>query len=82
MEPLFAGRYGLTLEELNREFDYRTRLLYEMRKRRIFDFNQNQKIFNEYHKDPVAVLRAFGIPLDQEIPEQVSENPAYETVYQ
>jgi len=77
-----AGRYGLTLEELNREFDYRTRLLYEMQKRRIFDFNQNQKIFNEYHKDPVAVLRAFGIPLDQEIPEQVSENPAYETVYQ
>jgi len=56
-----ARRYGLTLEELNREFDLRTRLLYELQKRKIFDFHQTQKIINEYHKDPVAVLTAFGI---------------------
>lgn len=72
-----AERYGLTLEELNREFNYRTKLLFEMQKRRIFDFNQNQKIFNEYHKDPKALLNAFGIPLEEIYPEQESEDSLY-----
>ncbi|MEM0465730.1 MAG: type II/IV secretion system ATPase subunit [Candidatus Pacearchaeota archaeon] len=54
-------RYGLTMEELNREFEIRARLLYELQKRRIHDFNQTQKIINEYHKNPKAVLAAFGL---------------------
>ena len=57
----------------------RTRLLYEMQKRRIFDFNQNQKIFNEYHKDPSAVLKAFGIQFEESTPEPpVFESSLYE----
>jgi hypothetical protein len=32
-----------------------------MQKRKIFDFKQNQKIINQYHKNPEAVLTAFGI---------------------
>ncbi len=72
-----AGRYGLTLEELNKEFDYRTMLLYEMQKRRIFDFNQNQKIFNEYHKDPTALLKAFGIQFEENAPEPGFEDSVY-----
>ncbi|MDD5191963.1 MAG: ATPase, T2SS/T4P/T4SS family [Candidatus Nanoarchaeia archaeon] len=76
-----AERYGLTLEELGKEFEFRTKLLYEMQKRRIFDFNQNQKIFNEYHKDPVAVLKAFGIPFETESAPPEYENPAYEQAY-
>ncbi len=56
-----AQRYGLLIDELNREFDLRTRLLYELQKRKIFDFNQTQKIVNQYHKNPDAVLSAFGI---------------------
>ena len=42
------------------------------------DFNQNQKIFNEYHKDPLAVLRAFGIPIEENVPEQEFENSPYQ----
>ncbi|MFA7708060.1 MAG: type II/IV secretion system ATPase subunit [Candidatus Pacearchaeota archaeon] len=56
-----SKRYGVTIEWLNKEFDLRANLLYEMQKRQIFDFNQTQKIINEYHKNPKAVLESFGI---------------------
>jgi archaeal flagellar protein FlaI len=59
-------RYGLTVSELNKEFDLRSKLLYEMQKRKIFDFNQSQKIINEYYKNPQAVLAAFDIKLEEE----------------
>ena len=54
-------KFGLTTEELNNEFRVRSRLLYEVQKKGIFDFNQVQRIVNEYHKNPKAVLDAFGI---------------------
>jgi len=56
-----AKRYGLTSEELYKEFDRRSRLLYELMRRNIFDFNMTQKIINEYHKNPGTLLAAFGI---------------------
>ena len=56
-----ATKYGLTLDELYKEFELRSRLLYELQKRKIFDFNQNQKIINEYYKNPKGVLKAFGV---------------------
>ena len=56
-----AKRYGLTSEELYKEFDRRSRLLYELMRRNIFDFNMSQKIINEYHKNPGTLLAAFGI---------------------
>jgi len=56
-----SSRYGLTKEELYKEFDRRRRLLYELFKRKIFDFEQVQKEINEYYKNPELVLRKFGI---------------------
>lgn len=56
-----SKKFGTTLEELNNELRVRSRLLYEMQRRKIFDFTQNQKIINQYHKNPEAVLQAFGI---------------------
>jgi len=56
-----TGRFGTDLETLNKEFMLRAKLLYEMQKRKIFDFEQNQKIINQYYKNPKAVLEAFGI---------------------
>jgi hypothetical protein len=32
-----------------------------MQKKGITDFNKNQQIINQYHKDPKTVLTAFGI---------------------
>ncbi|VVB78078.1 Type II/IV secretion system protein [uncultured archaeon] len=56
-----SRKYGMTIDELNRELNLRSKVLYEMQKRGVFDFNQVQKIINQYHKDPKAVLMAFGI---------------------
>ena len=54
-------RYGLSREEIVTEFENRTKLLYEMFKRRIFSFQEVFDIINEYYKTPQAVLTKFGI---------------------
>ncbi|OIO40875.1 secretion system protein E [Candidatus Pacearchaeota archaeon CG10_big_fil_rev_8_21_14_0_10_31_9] len=56
-------RYGLTQEQIQNEFTLRTRLIYEMYKRKIFDFNEIQKIVNEYYKNPEQVIKQFGVHL-------------------
>ena len=62
-------RYGLTDEELSMEFTVRTKLIYEMYRRKIFDFTEIQKVINEYYKNPEAVLKQFNLSL-QEAPPQ------------
>jgi len=54
-------RTGISVNELNIELLTRARLLFEMYKRKIFDFQQSQKLINEYYKNPIAVLQAFGL---------------------
>ncbi|MEK6935852.1 MAG: ATPase, T2SS/T4P/T4SS family, partial [Nanoarchaeota archaeon] len=56
-----ARKFGLTIEELNKEFMLRSKLLFELQKRNISGFNQTQKIINEYYKNPAAVLKTFDI---------------------
>ncbi len=56
-------RYGLTKEQLIREFELRTRLLYEIFKRKIVGFEEVQRIITDYYKNPQAVLSRFGISL-------------------
>jgi hypothetical protein len=56
-----AKRYGADIGELNQELQIRAKLLYEMYRRKIFDFAQVQSVVNKYHKSPEAVLQAFGI---------------------
>ena len=56
-----SKRSGVSLEHLYKDFELRARLLHEMCVKKIFDFVQTQKIINQYHKDPDAVLQAFGI---------------------
>jgi archaeal flagellar protein FlaI len=56
-----AKRFGLTSDQLYKEFDQRAKLLYEMQKKKIYDFHQTQKIINQYHKDSKSVLKAFGL---------------------
>ena len=53
-------RYGLTAEELGKEFDSRTKLLYELFKRKIFDFQKVQEIINEYYKNPEEVMKKYA----------------------
>jgi len=53
--------YGITKEELEKEFAFRTRLLIEMYRHRIFGFKDVQDTISSYYKTPQAVLRKFGI---------------------
>jgi flagellar protein FlaI len=54
-------RYGLTKEEIFREFEIRTKLLYAIFRKKIFGFAEVQHIINEYYKNPEAVLSEFGL---------------------
>src|SRR3989338_5492695 len=54
-------RYGLTMDEIQTEFTVRTKLIYEMYKRKIFEFEEVQKIINDYYKNPIEVLAKFNI---------------------
>ena len=54
-----SNRYGISLDELRREFTLRTRLLYNLYARGIFDFYEVQKIVNLYYKNPQEVLRRY-----------------------
>ncbi len=56
-----SKKYGVSVEELNRQLNIRAKLLFELQKRGMMDFIQTQKIINEYHKNPSNVLKAFGL---------------------
>jgi len=54
-------KYGMSAEDLWKEWDIRKRLLEEMANRKMFSFEQFQKDINEYYKNPGAVLKRYGI---------------------
>ncbi len=54
-------QYGISKEELDKEFQLRTRLLIEMYRHRIFGFKEVQEVISLYYKNPKGVLRKFGI---------------------
>jgi flagellar protein FlaI len=54
-------RYGLSKEKLVNEFNIRTKIIYELFRRKIFDFDTVQKIVNEYYKNPQNIMSQFGI---------------------
>ena len=58
-------RYGLTREDLSREFELRTKLLFEMFKRKIFGFERVQREINDYYKNPESILAKYGISINQ-----------------
>jgi len=54
-------KFGVSKEELSKEFERRTKLIYELFKKKIFDFDTVQKTINEYYKNPEQVLKTYGI---------------------
>jgi len=54
-------KYGISKEKLIYDFERRTKLLFEMYKRKIFDAYLVQKIINDYYKNPEGVLESMGI---------------------
>ncbi len=56
-----SARYGMGIEELEREFRKRVQMIYELYRRKIFNFTEMQEIINKYYKKPGEVLRELGI---------------------
>jgi len=56
-----ALRYGLSVESLHKEFANRSKLLYEMYRRKIFDFEEVKRVILDYYRDPEALLKKFEI---------------------
>jgi len=54
-------RYGLTGDELFREFRIRTKLIYAMYQRGVMEFSAVQRVINDYYKDPSSVMKKFDI---------------------
>jgi flagellar protein FlaI len=54
-------RYGIPMQELEKEFRLRVELIYKLYNNKIFRFEEVQKIINEYYKQPEAVLKKFGV---------------------
>lgn len=54
-------RYGLTIEELQKEFANRSKLIYELYRRKIFGFDEVRKVVVDYYRDAKVVLERFGI---------------------
>lgn len=54
-------RYGLDAEKIDLEFRRRVQILYKLYQMKIFDFEEVQKIINEYYKKPEMVLKKLGI---------------------
>ena len=56
-----SQRTGETVEQLQRELMTRAKLLYELYKRKVFDFNEIGKIINDYYKNPAEVLNKYNV---------------------
>ena len=51
----------MTTEELNREFNLRTKLLMALYKNKVFGFKEVQDAIHSYYKNPAATLKKFGV---------------------
>lgn len=56
-----STRTGISIEKLQSELLERSKLLYELYRKKIFGFDEISSIINEYHKNPVEVLTKYNI---------------------
>ncbi|MCR4284775.1 MAG: type II/IV secretion system ATPase subunit [archaeon] len=56
-------KYGIPVEELQREFNTRTKLIYSMFQKKVFGYEEVQRIFNDYKKNPQEVLQRFQVSI-------------------
>ena len=56
-----SRKYGLRYEDIAREFELRTKLIYQLYKKGVFGFEDVQRIILDYYKDPALVLKKYGV---------------------
>lgn len=56
-----SKRYGITREELEKEFRKRVQLIYNIYQKKIMDYDKVQEIVTKYYKHPDEVMAEFGV---------------------
>ncbi len=56
-----SAKTGVSVEKLNKELHIRSVLLFELYRRKIFGFYEIGSIINEFYKNPLEVLKKFGV---------------------
>ncbi|MBU2616692.1 MAG: type II/IV secretion system ATPase subunit [Nanoarchaeota archaeon] len=56
-----SKRFGITMEELQREFKKRAQLIYKLYEQKVFGFQEFQDIVTQYYKKPEDILKRFGV---------------------
>jgi archaeal flagellar protein FlaI len=56
-----ADKYGINREELQKEFETRTKLLYAFFQKKVLGYEAVQRVINDYSKNPEGVLKEYGV---------------------
>ena len=56
-----SKRYGISGDDLNKEFNQRVQIIYKLYEKKIFDFKKVQDLINEYYKRPHDVMMDLGL---------------------
>lgn len=56
-----STKRGIPIEDLQKEFVLRSKLLYTLYKQRVFGFDEIGKIVNDYYKNPATVLSKYNV---------------------
>jgi archaeal flagellar protein FlaI len=56
-----SQKFGISREELQREFEIRTKLIYAMYQKKVLSYEKVQAVISEYQKSPQAVLKRYGL---------------------
>lgn len=54
-------RYGISREEIYREFDLRIKILFKLFQNKTFGFDEVERAINEYYKTPKEILTRLGL---------------------
>jgi flagellar protein FlaI len=54
-------KHGISVDDLSKDFDLRVKLIYELYSRQFNNFEELQKLINNFYKDSKAVYAQFGI---------------------
>lgn len=60
-----SEKYGIPKEKIQKEFEIRTRLLYSMFQKKVFGYEEVQRVINDYSKNPKEVLKRFGVEVTE-----------------
>jgi len=56
-----AKKVGLPLEEIQKEFEIRTKLIYALFQGKVLSYDKVQRIINDYQKNPKLTLQKYGL---------------------